>query len=163
VTWRILLCSDGSPASATGAAMLQALRLVADADLTVLGVLEPSHEAGQLEVALRDLSGRLEMAGGNPQVLLRRGHAAEEILAAAEASAYDLVVVGAQGARGLTRFRIGSTASRLARHLRTSLLACRQPRRPSTAFCSASAGRSLRSTRFERARLSRARLAPPSP
>ena len=126
MTWRILLCSDGSPASASGAAMLIALRLTQDSQISILGVREHGHDSTRLERALQDLAIQLEVAGSRPGIRLRRGHPAEEILAEAESSAYDLVVVGTQGARGLTRFRLGSTAGRLARHLTTSLLACRQ-------------------------------------
>ena len=126
MTWRTLLCSDGSPASATAATMLVSLRLTQDSQTSILGVLEPGHDSTRLERALQDLAAQLEAAGSRPEIRLRRGHAAEEILAEAESSAYDLVVVGAHGLRGLTRFRLGSTASRLARHLTTSLLACRQ-------------------------------------
>jgi len=126
LTWRILLCSDGSPASATGAAMLVALRLTQNSQISILGVLEPGHESSRLQLALQEMAGGLEAAGTHLDIRLRQGHAAEEILAEAESSAYDLVVVGTHGSRGLTRFRLGSTAGRLARHLTTSLLACRQ-------------------------------------
>ncbi len=126
MTWRILLCSDGSPAAAAGAAMLAALRLNRDSEITILGVLEPGQESARLDAALQDLAGRIGAGGSHLDIRLRRGHAAEEILAEAEASAYGMVVVGVHGARGFTRFRLGSTAGRLARHLTTSLLACRQ-------------------------------------
>ena len=48
-------------------------------------------------------------------------------MAEAEEHTFQLVVVGARGRRGLTRFHLGSTASRLANHLSTSLLAVRRP------------------------------------
>ncbi len=65
MTWRILLCSDGSPASATGAEMLAALRLNHDSRITILGVLEPGHETSRLERTLQEMAGRLEPAGAS--------------------------------------------------------------------------------------------------
>jgi nucleotide-binding universal stress UspA family protein len=53
---------------------------------------------------------------------VRRGHAAEEILRETEEHDYDLVVVGSRGRRGITRFILGSTAARLARYCRVSLI-----------------------------------------
>jgi len=124
--WRILLCSDGSPAAVAGPSMLEALGLREEAEVVILGVVEPGQAPEPMERGLAELQTRLRRAGPAPQVRLRQGHAAEQILAEAESNPYDLVIVGAQGRRGLTRFRLGSTATRLARHLRTSLLACRQ-------------------------------------
>jgi len=106
--------------------MLEALGLVEDSEIVVLRVHEPGHATAPIDVGLAELRSRLEVGGRTPDVRVRHGHAAEEILAEAETHSYDLVVVGAQGRRGLTRFRLGSTASRLARHLPTSLLACRR-------------------------------------
>ena len=125
MVWRILLCSDGSPNALAGASMLEALGLGEESEVVVLGVAEPGHPNEPLERGLADLQSRLSVPGRAPEVRLRQGHAAEEILAEAEGSGFDLVIVGAHGRRGLTRFRLGSTASRLARHLPTSLLACR--------------------------------------
>ncbi|HLE23236.1 MAG TPA: universal stress protein [Anaerolineales bacterium] len=126
MVWRILLCSDGSPAAVAGTSMLEALGLREEAEIVILGVVEPGQAPEPLERGLAELQTRLAGADRTPQVRLRQGHAAEQILAEAESNTYDLVVVGAQGRRGLTRFRLGSTAGRLARHLRTSLLACRR-------------------------------------
>jgi nucleotide-binding universal stress UspA family protein len=51
-----------------------------------------------------------------PATRIRQGHAAEQILDEAASGAYDLVVVGARGRRGVTRFILGSTSERIARH-----------------------------------------------
>lgn len=127
MTWRILLCYDGSPAAAGGETILRALRLIPGAELDVLGVLEPGHAPASLEPALRSMVERLAGEGIAAQALLRRGHAAEQILQQTEETPYDLVTTGAHGHRGLTRFLLGSTSGRLARHLSTSLLISRRP------------------------------------
>lgn len=123
--WRILLCSDGSAESARSESTLRCLGLVEDAQVVVLGVLEVGHDEASLRSALGALAERLQAEGIAAIVRVRHGHAAEEILAETEESHYDLVIVGARGRRGLSRFLLGSTAARLAGHLSTSLLACR--------------------------------------
>lgn len=127
MTWKILLCYDGSPASAGGERLLRALRLIPGGDVDVLGVIEPRHPSDSLEGEVLDLAGRLAGEGVAAQPILRQGHAAEQILQQSEATSYDLVVTGAHGHRGLTRFLLGSTSGRLARHLSTTLLVSRQP------------------------------------
>jgi nucleotide-binding universal stress UspA family protein len=112
---RILLCTDGSEA---GQAALRFGSLIARASAepaTVLGVLEDPQERKLLDWALAQGQKWLEGAPA-PELKVRIGHAAEEILKEAEAGTYDLVVLGARGRRGLTRFLVGSTAERVARH-----------------------------------------------
>ena len=122
---RILLCSDGSPTAASGEALVRALGIQAHGTLDVLGVMEPGHEAAPVEATVRAMADGFRREGVAGDLLIRTGHAAEEILAQAAAKSYDLVVVSSHGRRGLTRLRLGSTASRLARDLPTSLLVSR--------------------------------------
>lgn len=130
--WRILLCNDGSPESAGSEAALRCLGLLKDSEVVILGVVEAGHDEAAFRSALQALAGKLSADGVAASVRVRRGHAAEEILAEAEETYYDIVIVGARGRRGLTRFRLGSTASRLAEHLPTSLLACRGAGEPTS-------------------------------
>ena len=65
-----------------------------------------------------------------PQITMREGHCAEEILAEAACGVYDLVVVGARGRRGITRFLLGSTAERIARHASVPVLVFQGESRP---------------------------------
>lgn len=125
--WRILICTDGSPEAEAGEAAIRGLGLLGDATAVVLGVVEARHPVAPIEASVQRLVERLSGVGVEVSARIRQGHAAEEILAETEAAAFDVVVVGARGRRGLTRFRLGSTASRLAHHLTTSLLAVRHP------------------------------------
>lgn len=125
--WQILLCSDGSPEAEACETMLRGLYLTERSDLVVLGVVEPGHDREALETSVRQQVDRLRRNKVSAEARFRKGHAAEEILAEAEEHTFQLVVVGARGRRGLTRFHLGSTASRLANHLSTSLLAVRRP------------------------------------
>jgi nucleotide-binding universal stress UspA family protein len=112
---RILLCTDGWP---HGQAALRFGALLAQGSpdpATLLGVVEHAQDQARVEQALQE--GKEWLAGApTPQTKLRRGHADEEILDEASPEAYDLVVVGTRGRRGLTRFLLGSTAERIARH-----------------------------------------------
>lgn len=125
--WRILLCSDSSPEAEAGETAVRGLGILEVSSVVVLGVAEPGHNTSAIEASAQRLVDRMAGSGAAAEARIRRGHAAEEILVEAEAASYDLVVVGARGRRGLTRFRLGSTASRLAHHLPTSLLAVRHP------------------------------------
>jgi nucleotide-binding universal stress UspA family protein len=53
---------------------------------------------------------------------MRRGHAAEQILDEAAEWQADLIVIGQLGQRGLTRFRMGGTATRIVQYARCSVL-----------------------------------------
>lgn len=124
---RILLCTDGS---SHGQAALRFGTLIARASpapATLLGVVEQPGERAQVERALKAGTHLLEGAPA-PRIKLRVGHAAEEILAEVTPEAYDLVVVGAWGRRGITRFLLGSTAERVARHAPVSVLIVRGER-----------------------------------
>lgn len=124
---RILLCTDGSP---HGQAALRFGALIARASpvpATLLGVMEQPTERPRIERALE--VGRHLLEGAPvPQVKIRQGHAADEILDEVTLGAYDLVVVGARGRRGITRFLLGSTAERIARYAAVSVLIVRGER-----------------------------------
>jgi nucleotide-binding universal stress UspA family protein len=121
---RILLCTDGSE---FGQAALRFGSLIARAAAqraTILGVLEDAKEGALLDQALAQ--GREWLLGAPaPELKVRAGHPAEEILKEAEAGSYDLVVLGARGRRGVTRFLMGSTSERVARHSAAPVLIVR--------------------------------------
>ncbi|RMF86614.1 MAG: universal stress protein [Nitrospinota bacterium] len=60
--------------------------------------------------------------GQNIRLRLREGEVAEEILKEAEENAYDLVITGSRGHRGLYRFFLGSVAQRVAQFAPCSVL-----------------------------------------
>jgi nucleotide-binding universal stress UspA family protein len=120
---RILLCTDGS-ADATRAARfgLRLARRGVDA-LQVLGVIEDHEDAERLiRNALAALETELQASGVAFATNLRRGHAAEQILDEAADWQADLIVIGQLGRRGLTRFIMGGTATRIVQYARCSVL-----------------------------------------
>jgi nucleotide-binding universal stress UspA family protein len=87
----------------------------------LLGVVERPGDRAQVERALRE--GREWLAGApEPQIKIREGYPAEEILDEAASEAYDLLVVGTRGRRGITRLLLGSTAERIARQATVPVL-----------------------------------------
>lgn len=65
--------------------------------------------------ALDDLAARAEAAGVECVTLVETGAPHREIVADAETSGADLVVMGTHGRRGLDRFLLGSVAERVVR------------------------------------------------
>jgi nucleotide-binding universal stress UspA family protein len=121
---RILLCTDGS---AHGQEALRFGALLARASseaATLLGVVEHATNRAEIERALEKGKQWLVDAP-TPRTRVRIGHAAEEILDEATPEEYDLVVVGARGRRGITRFLMGSTSERIARHAAVPVLIVR--------------------------------------
>ena len=126
---RVLLCTDGSPEAA------QAVRFgasfacsVADA-IELLGVVEDHADAESLiATALAGLGEELSSIGLSCPTRVRRGHAAEQILDEAETWQADLVIIGQLGRRGLTRFIMGSTATRIVQYAKCSVLLVRGQR-----------------------------------
>ncbi len=118
---RLLMCTDGSPHGQAALRFGAELARAAAEPATLLGVIERPADRGHLEEALRQASLWL---GGTPvpEVKVRIGHADEEILDEASSGVYDLIILGTQGRRGITRFLLGSTAERVLRHAETAVL-----------------------------------------
>jgi nucleotide-binding universal stress UspA family protein len=122
---KVLVCTDGSPSSEQAAVLVDRLNLARTGEVTILAVAETEEEHRTLETVLARML--TDLGGPRPglQTKVVHGYPAEAILAEAEEGPFDLVVVGALGRRGLTRFKTGSTTGRLARELRLPLLVAR--------------------------------------
>src|SRR5512139_1178824 len=120
---KILLCTDGSADAARAARFgLRLARRGVDA-LQLLGVIE-AHEDAERSIrnALEMLGMELHAIGLEYETKMRRGHAAEQILDEAAEWQADLIVIGQLGRRGLTRFIMGGTATRIVQYARCSVL-----------------------------------------
>lgn len=126
---RILLCTDGSAHGQEALRFGAVLARASSEAATLLGVVEHATDRARIERALDE--GRQWLADAPlPRTKVRIGHAAEEILDEATPENYDLVVVGARGRRGITRFLMGSTSERIARHAGVPVLIVRGELRP---------------------------------
>ena len=119
---RILLCTDGSPAAANAVRFGMNIARYSDEPIALLGVLEKRDEIGGLRAGLEALGAELQSSGAQCGLKIRHGHAAEQILDEAEIWSAELIVVGQIGQRGLTRFLMGSTATRIVQYAPCSVL-----------------------------------------
>jgi len=116
------MCSDGSETSEHAARFASYLLKAPGNQVTLFGVIESEREAGAIKHSLDLLFARLRPSHSEIAIKIARGHAAEEILKEAETGGYDLIVAGARGRRGLTRFLLGSTSSRVVQYAPCSVL-----------------------------------------
>lgn len=120
---KILLCTDGSADAARAARFGLRLARRGIDSLQLLGVIEDHDDAERLiRNALETLGAELHAAGVEYEPKTRRGHAAEQILDEAAEWQADLIVIGQLGRRGLTRFIMGGTATRIVQYARCSVL-----------------------------------------
>jgi len=137
---RILMCSDGSVASEQAAQFAAYLLKAPGHRVTLFGVVENDREAGSIKHSLDLLFARLRPARSDVSIKMARGHAAEEILEEAESGDYDLVVVGDRGRRGLTRFLLGSTSSRVVQYAPCSVMVVKKSSRELRRILACTAG-----------------------
>jgi nucleotide-binding universal stress UspA family protein len=140
-----ILCPlDFSAASASLVAYAAALAVAYGAELQLLHVCEPQEDpTGQRPDAtvfapcntrMQSLRAAAEEAGvARVHTGMVRGEAAPEILAEADRQQADLIVIGAHGQTGLTRFLMGTTAEIVLRTARCATLLVRAPLQPETA------------------------------
>jgi nucleotide-binding universal stress UspA family protein len=119
---KILLCTDGSAAARQAAQFSLLLARHGDA-IRLLGVVEDHVNAERsIHNALEALGAELQAIGVECETKMRRGHAAEQILDEAAEWQADLIVIGQLGQRGLTRFSMGGTATRVVQYARCAVL-----------------------------------------
>lgn len=131
----ILIAFDGTPGSEQALKQAIALARLTGASLTALAVEEklPAYAAsvGEVEEAKREMDayfGRIQAAaveqaqaaGVKLETLVRAGRAAQTIVRFAEEGGFDLVVIGADGQRGL-----GGTADKVAESAPCAVLIAR--------------------------------------
>jgi nucleotide-binding universal stress UspA family protein len=126
---KILMCTDGSSYAAEALRFGTLIAREAKDQVTLLGVMENAEEERKVVRMLQRTSNAICDDVPHIETLIRRGHAAEEILKETEENEYDLVVVGSRGRRGITRFLMGSTAARLARYCPSPVLIVKGTRR----------------------------------
>lgn len=119
---RIAVATDGSPFAKTATAFAGDLARELNGEVTLLAAFREEEGALRGQEILdeaRELLGEVEPA---PEAVPLVGFADEEIIQHLSESPADLLVIGAFGDRGATRFLIGSTAQRLVHHAPTSVL-----------------------------------------
>lgn len=142
---KILFATDGSDTAQAALDFVQAFPFQKDSEITLITVIDkdnlPREDAHGLsdeqksslretEQAIRDACDdilakaeeRLRNADCASTTLVRYGHAADEIVRAAEELGSDLVVVGSHGATGIKRYLLGGVSSTVLAHAPCSVL-----------------------------------------
>jgi nucleotide-binding universal stress UspA family protein len=99
---KILICSDGMPASENAIELAQLLAGPLKAELTLLGIVEKSSDERPLRDTLERQAQSLRTQNAQPNILVSAGEPVRQILDQTSKTNYDLVLVGARwtGATG---------------------------------------------------------------
>ena len=93
---RILICSDGMPASEAATRLGGVISRSCQAETVLLGIVEQPHDENPLRQALEREAQQLRHDSGEPKIVVRAGEPIREIFNETSANEYDLVVIGAQ-------------------------------------------------------------------
>lgn len=99
---KILICSDGMPASENAIELAALLAGPLNAQITLLGIAEKSSDEHPLREALEREAQSLRTQNAQPDIVVRGGEPVRQIFDQTSNNGYDLVVVGARwtGATG---------------------------------------------------------------
>ena len=99
---KILICSDGMPASENAIDLAALLAGTLKAEITLLGIVEKSSDEQPLREALERQAQSLRTQNTQPDIVVRAGEPVRQILNQTSSMSYDLVLVGARwtGASG---------------------------------------------------------------
>jgi nucleotide-binding universal stress UspA family protein len=99
---KVLICSDGMPASKTAIELGASLAGPLKAQTTLLGIAEASQDEHSLREALQAQAQMLHDRGISPDVIVQSGEPVRQIVDQTSKTNYDLVVIGARwtGATG---------------------------------------------------------------
>src|SRR6267142_3383361 len=99
---KILICSDGMPASENAIDLAALLAGPLKAEMTLLGIVEKSSDEQPLRQALERQAQSLRTQNAQPDIVVRAGEPVRQILDQTSSISYNLVLVGARwtGASG---------------------------------------------------------------
>ena len=99
---KILICSDGMPASENAIELAALLAGPLKAEITLLGIVEKSSDERPLREALEKQALSLRTQNAQPEIVVRAGEPVRQILDQTSNASYDLVLIGARwtGATG---------------------------------------------------------------
>ncbi|HEY2567753.1 MAG TPA: universal stress protein, partial [Candidatus Udaeobacter sp.] len=99
---KILVCSDGMPASENAIELTALLAGPLTAEITLLGIAEKPSDEGPLRETLQRQAQSLRIQNAQPNIVIQGGEPVRQILHQTSDSSYDLVIVGARwtGATG---------------------------------------------------------------
>src|SRR5438094_1249750 len=93
---KILICSDGMPASENAIELAALLAGPLKAQITLLGIAEKTSDERPLRETLEKQAGTLRSQNAQPNIVVRAGEPVRQILDQTSKASYDLVIVGAR-------------------------------------------------------------------
>ena len=122
---KILVPTDGSPASEAVFPAIMPLVRAYNPEVTLFYVFEDPEEAPHFSDRVRSTGTTLRTAGVDIRLMMRAGDPAREILRIAGSEKVDLIAMATQGRRGVPRLIAGSVAEEVLRHSDVPLLLTR--------------------------------------
>ncbi|MEX2046403.1 MAG: universal stress protein [Chloroflexota bacterium] len=126
---RILVAVDGSDDARAAVALLARVPLPSDAAITLVHVVEPGGDERDAQCVLAQAASMLR-AHPLDNAVVERGHAAEQILTRAAATATDLVVLGSRGQTRAAGLLQGSVADEVISQAHCAVLVAKAPVKP---------------------------------
>jgi nucleotide-binding universal stress UspA family protein len=153
---KILLCTDGSSHTVRGLNLGAWVARAAASSVDILAVVKGGR-AEEINRLVEAAAADLEEAGIPVTIHRRTGRIAEEVTHQAQATPYDLLIIGSRGRRGVARLLLGSVALYVAGHVLASVLVVKGRTRDLKRFlvCSSAGPVSEHAVRFA-GRLARA-------
>jgi nucleotide-binding universal stress UspA family protein len=134
---KVLLATDGSPASESANEQAIDLATQVEARLLIVSVLGGSSRPSEaptdyvpdsrasLTSKAQAIVARAKAAGVDASFLVWEGEPGDAIVAAADAETADIIVVGSHGRSGVSRFFIGSVSDYVVRHAHCPVMVVR--------------------------------------
>lgn len=119
---RLLICTIGSKRHKTTLRFGVEVTKALSANATLLGVVDKRRKSEELGQILEQTARELGELGLPVQVVVKKGNAEDVVMAALQASAYDLVVLGALGKKRSHHSFLSSVALRIIEGAKTSVL-----------------------------------------
>jgi nucleotide-binding universal stress UspA family protein len=94
---KILLCSDGTPASDNATRLCGLLTAQCPSDITLLGIAEQAADEGPLRAALEKGAGSLRVLGSKIDIAVGAGDPIRQILNTTSTDNFDLALIGTRG------------------------------------------------------------------
>jgi nucleotide-binding universal stress UspA family protein len=118
---KILLCTDGSSHTVRGLNLGTHIARAAASSVDILAVVQGGREE-EIHRRAEAVAADLEEAGIPVTIHWRTDRLAEEVIHQAQATPYDLLVIGSRGRRGVARLLLGSVALHVTGHVSVSVL-----------------------------------------
>ncbi len=147
---KILLCTNGSSYTVRALNLGTHIARAAASSVDILAVIERTQEEDDVRQLTETAAADLEEAEVPVSIHQRTGRMAGEVVRQAQATPYDMVIIGSRGRRGVVRLMLGSVALQVSEHAPASVLVVKGRPRDLKRFliCSSAGPTSERTVQF---------------